>query len=219
MLLWALLTLSSHAADFDSLKWSKAIHPSFKASISGPVPDDFHEFTTENKEPLNQHRQKRLIHGQDILTKAAVPKYLVRIGYHAQVFFVRFLTSCRFLVFFILYSKIIHQVRIVRANRGSETKLTWCTGTIIKPGFVLTAAWCVFDQPDKKWRKSVIPFSELQIIAGDYDMRKTEDSEQIREPIQYHIHPRYKYSPVRNNLEFDFAIIQLKTDFTYSNRC
>ena len=50
-------------------------------------------------------------------------------------------------------------------------------------------------------------------------MTKDEsNSEQIRDPIQYHIHPQYKYSPVRSNLEYDFALIQVKTNFTYNER-
>jgi len=197
--LCAVLLVSAYAVDFDSLKWSEGSHPSVRKTIDGPVPAEFqsglHGATTEDH--IKEHRQKRMVNGQDYLSKATVPKYLVRI---------------------------------VRANRGSDTKLTWCTGSLIAPDLVLTAAWCVYDQPEKTffgykgveenmYQKSVIPMSELQLIAGDWDMDASIDADrQIGEPIQYHIHPRYKYSRIRNNLEYDVAIIQVKTNFTINSR-
>ncbi|MHA3914144.1 trypsin-like serine peptidase [Halovulum sp. GXIMD14793] len=91
-------------------------------------------------------------------------------------------------------------VAVGRVNIGHDG---FCTGTLIAPGLVLTAAHCFFD-PQSGGR---LPDSQVSFVAGWSDGH----AESIRGARRVMIDPDYRYSLHPNNVQItnDLALIEL----------
>ncbi|XP_010791324.1 elastase-1-like [Notothenia coriiceps] len=86
---------------------------------------------------------------------------------------------------------------------GSSYRHT-CGGTLIKRGWVMTAAHCV--DSSRNWR----------VVLGDHNINSHEGSEQYMSVSRVHIHPNWNSNNVAGG--WDIALLRLSTEASLNNK-
>ncbi|KAK7504670.1 hypothetical protein BaRGS_00004156 [Batillaria attramentaria] len=88
----------------------------------------------------------------------------------------------------------------LQVDAGSSTKLTYCTGTLVSPDTVVTAALCLIPFQD-------FPADVVKVIVGDRELNLPDRGEQMLSIDSFVIHPEFDGISGDNNI----AVVKLRT--------
>ena len=94
----------------------------------------------------------------------------------------------------------------VRVNAGQETESFWCGGTIISPGYVMSASHCFFSNAGSENTN----FAFFRVKVGAHDINDPEMNVDVDEILG---HPKYAGATFEN----DVAILRLATSLDPEN--